>query len=32
MEYITNWKFWLAVIVVATVTHFAINFLMPKAG
>jgi nicotinamide riboside transporter PnuC len=32
MEYLTNWRFWLAVIVVAVVVHFVMGFVAGKAS
>lgn len=30
MEYLGNWHFWLAVVVVALVTHLIMTYVMPK--
>jgi len=30
MEFLGNWKFWVAVMVVTVAVHYAISFIMPK--
>jgi hypothetical protein len=30
MEFLGNWKFWLAVIVVTFIAHWAMGMLLPK--
>lgn len=30
MEFLGNWKFWLAVFVVSFVTHWAMTMILPK--
>jgi len=32
MEYLGNWKFWLAVIVVTFIAHWAFNMIGSKMG
>jgi hypothetical protein len=32
MQYITQWQFWLAVVVVAVVVHFIMGFVGGKAS
>jgi hypothetical protein len=31
-EFLTKWQFWVSVVVVAFVTHWAMNKFMPSAG
>jgi hypothetical protein len=32
MEYLGNWKFWLAVVIVSFVAHWAMTRFMPAMG
>lgn len=30
MEYLSNWKFWLAVLAVVFISHLVLSYVMPK--